>query len=191
MSCTLLLIRHGQTSLNLQGRYQGHIDTELSAEGEAQANWIAEVLGRLPLAAVVSSDLRRAIATASPLAAALSQPVLPDPRLRELHFGAWEGRHWEEVAADQPDLQQAWWADPWRVAPPGGESTEALWHRVRVALTDLGSRYMGTVAVVTHGGPLRLIQGFLTAGAPALAPTAPANGAWLTLPPEELQELMK
>lgn len=185
MNCTLLLIRHGATAWNRAGRYQGHADPPLGRAGRAQARRVAGGLAGLHLDAVYSSDLRRALETAAPLAYARGLPVQPDPRLRELDFGAWDGRRVEEVMAAEPAVWAAWYADPMALAPPGGETVPALWSRVRRALREIGRRHAGgTVAVVTHGGPLRLILAWLVSGRLHPPPAAGVpNGGWLLLTP--------
>ena len=79
----LVLVRHGETEWNAAGRLQGAIDVPLSERGRWQAQCVARRLREEPLAAVVASDLARAMQTAAPLAAALGLPVTPEPRLRE------------------------------------------------------------------------------------------------------------
>lgn len=184
MSAGLLLIRHGHTAWNGQGRYQGHLDTPLDSEGLAQAEALVIAFRQLRLAAVYSSDLSRAVATAQPLARAHGLPVVTDPRLRELDFGQWDGRLAEEVIAADPPGWQAWWEDPLTLAPPGGETLVALWERVRACLDELAAHHVadqGTVAVVTHGGPLRVLLALQATGRlhPPPNHAGVPNGGWL------------
>lgn len=192
MSCTLLLIRHGATAWNREGRYQGHADPPLDRTGRAQARRLARALGGLRVDAIYSSDLRRAVETAAPLAGALALPVQTDARLRELHFGAWDGRRVEEVIAGDPAAWEAWWSDPVALAPPGGENVPALWARLARALAEIGGRHPGgTVAVVTHGGPLRLVMARLATGRLHPPPAAGVpNGGWLLVTPAALAALL-
>ncbi len=185
MNCTLLLIRHGTTAWNQQARYQGHGDPPLNRSGRAQARRLARAMGGLRLDAVYSSDLRRAMATAAPLAQARGLPVQVEPRLRELNFGAWDGCPAEEVTAADPDFWQAWRADPVTLAPPGGETLRELWDRVAAALADIYRRHpAGTVAVVTHGGPLRTVLAGLAGDALQLLPAVSVpNAGWLLVTP--------
>src|SRR5690606_41498851 len=97
-STQLLLIRHGETAWNLDRRVQGHTDIPLNARGRAQAHSLARALRHEPLAAVYTSDLGRAMATAQPLAQALGLQAQAEPGLRERHFGCFEGRTQAEVA---------------------------------------------------------------------------------------------
>jgi len=96
-SLRLLLVRHGETVWNREGRYQGVIDVPLSPEGERQAAALAVQLRSEPLAAVYSSTLRRAYYTAVPIAAAHGLTVIRDPRLNEINQGQWEGLRPAEI----------------------------------------------------------------------------------------------
>lgn len=165
MSCSsLVLIRHATTAWNRRGRYQGHSDPPLIAQGRRQAARLCRATAGLDLAAVWSSDLRRAVETAAPLAAAHGLPVRQDARLRELNFGAWEGYSPAEVLARDKAAWEAWWEDPVYRAPPGGERVLDLWRRVTAGLAQVTGQTTGTVAVVTHGGPLRLVLTGLVRG---------------------------
>lgn len=105
-------------------------------------------------ARIVASDLARSREAARVLAAAWDRPLAVDARLRELHFGRWEGRAWAEIeAADGPALQ-AWMTDWVGVPPPGGESFRDLLARTAAALAEL-ARSKGDVAVVAHAGTVR------------------------------------
>jgi len=152
---TLLLIRHGETAWNAEGRIQGQLDVPLSARGVWQATRLAQRLAAEPIDAVISSDLARARLTAEPLAQALRLPVAVEPRLGERHFGRFQGHTAEEIAARWPGDFHRWrQRDPdWPI--PEGESGTVFGARVRAALADLCARHAGScVAVVAHGGTL-------------------------------------
>jgi broad specificity phosphatase PhoE len=105
----------------------------------------------LPAAPVVSSDLRRAVATADAIAA--DRPRLPhDPDLREIHFGAWEMRQAAEIEAEAPDRIRAFWETPGDIAPPGGESWNDLRARADRAVDRLLSAGQPDLIVVCHFG---------------------------------------
>jgi probable phosphoglycerate mutase len=154
----LLLIRHGETAWNAQGRIQGQLDVPLSSTGMWQAGQLAQRLlapSEERIDAVVASDLARAWLTARPLAEGLQLDVLPESRLRERHFGCFEGHTVEEIAARWPAELAQWRArDPaWQI--PEGESAQQCIDRVLAALHDLTLAYSGrTIAVVAHGGVL-------------------------------------
>jgi probable phosphoglycerate mutase len=153
----LLLIRHGETAWNREGRIQGHQDAPLSERGLLQARLLARWLEPERLDAIYSSDLQRSRVTAEVLAERRS-PVLLEPRVREGRFGAFEGLTHGEIRERYPEAYAAWRADALRNRPPGGETLEDLQERCMGALREHLPRHPGrAVAVVTHGGPIRVM----------------------------------
>ena len=156
----LILVRHGETALTKQGRYSGRGDVPLSDEGEAQAMAAAGRVAGISrdVAAVVSSPLARCMRTAELISAGVggtTVTVLPD--LIECDFGEWEGLTFAEVRERWPDEMAAWLAST-SVAPPGGESFQAVAKRVRgVMATLLDSYPASVVVVVSHVSPIKLI----------------------------------
>ena len=104
----LLVIRHGETDWNAQRRVQGHSDIALNATGQAQAQRLAAALADEAIAAVYSSDLQRAQATATALALPRGLPVHATALLRERHFGLIEGRTFDDFGALHPEAAQHW-----------------------------------------------------------------------------------
>ena len=152
---TLLLIRHGETAWNAAGRIQGQLDVPLSPRGIWQAARLAERLAAESIDAVVASDLARAALTAQPLAAALGRTVQFEPRLRERHFGRFEGHTTDEIAQKWPADFHRWRERDaaWQI--PDGESGQQFIARVIDALVELVAAHRGrTVAVIAHGGTL-------------------------------------
>jgi broad specificity phosphatase PhoE len=92
-----IVVRHGQTEWNVEARIQGQGDSNLTAEGRAQARAIAARLAAQPFDVLVSSDLGRAAETARAIAERCGKPIVLDARLRERHFGVGEGMTYEEV----------------------------------------------------------------------------------------------
>ncbi len=114
---------------------------------------IERLNAHLPMdAIVVSSDLRRSVDTASAITA--DRHRLPhNPGLREFHFGSWDGRHFQAIADDHPDMSRAYWKTPGDVAPPGGESWNTAAHRVAIAANHIAERYRGRhIIAVAHIG---------------------------------------
>lgn len=168
MSGRLVLIRHGEP-VGHAGRCVGHFDTQLaSAALEPLRRLAGSATGSMATATpmVVSSDLRRAADSARVIARAWDAELRFDPRMRELSFGSWEGRTWEDIAgADRASLD-AWGADWTLVAPPDGESGVQFAVRVRSAIDDAvgrTARRSGEVAVVTHAGWIRVATSILLA----------------------------
>ena len=157
----VVLVRHGETQYNLEGRWQGSgSDVPLNATGRVQAARVADALAArfgARLATIYSSDLARALETAEILSTALRVPVVEVPALRELSHGVWEGRTQAEVELRWPAEYAAYVADPFRVGRGGGESYADLERRVWPALERLAGRHRGErIVAVSHGGPIRL-----------------------------------
>jgi probable phosphoglycerate mutase len=173
-----VLWRHGQTTWNVEHRFQGQTDIPLDETGEAQAEHAARRLATLRPAAIVSSDLSRAQQTAAPLAKLTGLPVSPDKDLRERFGGDWEGLT-DEAIREQYPLERVTWN------PPNGEATAAVADRVSVALTRIAQTLAdGDLAVVvSHGAALRLgmerLLGLPAEGGGVLGPLA--NCAWSVL----------
>ncbi|MHB1294641.1 MAG: alpha-ribazole phosphatase [Anaerolineae bacterium] len=154
----LLLVRHGETDWNVLKRYQGRTDVPLNERGLAQAEALACRLAGDTLQAVYASDLARAYATAEAVVAPHGLQVRPEPRLREMAFGAWEGLTYSEIEARDPELVAAWRRDPCVTAPPGGETVEDVRRRLESLLDDLRQVHaQDTVALVGHGGCLQVL----------------------------------
>ncbi|MGH2805634.1 MAG: histidine phosphatase family protein [Actinomycetota bacterium] len=153
---TIFLVRHGATDWNIYKRAQGHADIDLNAEGHRQASTAAQELGHLEIDAVYASDLKRAVDTATPIAAAHGLEVKLDKRLREIDQGEWEGLTVEEISAKWPDL---WGPARHYSARPGGESPQQVRDRSLEALSDIVAAHADDhVVIVSHGGTIRWIS---------------------------------
>jgi broad specificity phosphatase PhoE len=174
----LILVRHGVTDWNREGRFQGHLDPPLGADGEAEARLLAQRVASAPHerpVRIVSSPLARAAATAWILAATLGDdPNAPTPsvdldaRLMEIGQGAWEGRTHVELAAEDARRYASWRRQAGR-QPPGGESIAHALARVRDAFEELTAADGWPLCVVSHGGTLRLAARHLLDLAPRRA----------------------
>jgi len=155
---SLLLIRHTEPAVWANGLCHGALDVPLSDDGESHARRVADHLRETPIDAVYSSPLSRAVATAA--AVASSHGVEPRLRgdLREIDFGEFEGRTFDEIASSHPDLYARWMRDPTSVRFPGGESYIDLSERATREITRIRREHEGrSVAVVTHGGVIRAV----------------------------------
>jgi ribonuclease H / adenosylcobalamin/alpha-ribazole phosphatase len=162
----LLLLRHGQTELSVQQRYSGRGNPALTELGRQQADAAARYLARRGgIAAVVTSPLQRSYDTASAAAKALGLDVTVDEDLIETDFGGWEGLTFAEAAERDPELHQRWLRDT-STEPPGGESFDHVYRRVRRALDRIVAEHGGTtVLVVSHVTPIKtLLRQALDAG---------------------------
>lgn len=154
----LLLARHGRTAWNAERRFQGQRDVPLDQEGRLQADALAHRLSDEPIDAIFASDLRRAWETAEAIAALQRLPVQPEPRLREIAFGEWEGLTTDEIEQVSPGWMVAWQNDPREAPPPGAENLDQVTRRVGAAMADIVARHQDeTVLIVAHGGVLRVL----------------------------------
>lgn len=156
---TFLLLRHGETLWNRDGRLQGWQDSPLSAAGRAQADALAaRIAGGERVDAIVASDLGRTRDTAAPIAARLDLRLRLDAGLRERCYGELEGLTWAEIERARPqDYRRLAARDP-EYAVPGGESGVQFRDRIVAALERLARAHAGaTLAVVTHGGVLGMV----------------------------------
>lgn len=154
----LLLVRHGATLNNMESRYTGQSDVELSASGAHQAKLLGARLATGTLDAIVSSDLRRTRATAQAIAYYHELPVWEDADLREFALGEWEEVPYAEVKTRYATLLERWRSDPENTAPPGGETGAQVRERVIRALDRWQRQYpKGTVLWVTHGGAIGVL----------------------------------
>jgi broad specificity phosphatase PhoE len=147
----LVLWRHGETSYNLAGRIQGHLDTELTEAGQEQARKAAPVVAEYAPDVLVCSDLRRAQDTAAALTEITGLQPRLDKRLRETHLGEWQGLSGAEVEMGWPGAMLTWRQNPeW--APPGGESRVEVSERAVEVVEELDQQYSGTALLCAHGG---------------------------------------
>jgi len=152
----VLLVRHGETDYNQQRRWQGQLDTPLNENGRKQAQALAKKIIEYSVDAIYSSDLSRAAETATILASALELPVIPEPRLREMHVGIFQGLNREQIHQQYPYEMHCWTNDDTYV-PHGGESRAQLQLRAYEALQELMQKKHRTLLLVTHGGTIRLL----------------------------------
>ena len=159
----ILAIRHGETAWNRDTRIQGHIDIPLNERGHWQARRAAEALRDEPIAAVYSSDLARAHATAQAIAAPRGLPVHTHAGLRERHFGRFEGKTWTEIETGWPEEALAWRKRVPEFAPEGGENLLTLRERIAQTVHELAARHPGEqVVMVAHGGVLDVLYRLAT-----------------------------
>jgi alpha-ribazole phosphatase len=151
----VLFIRHAETEM--AGRYCGHSDPDLNAQGRAQLTTLAQSLAEEMLDTIYSSDLRRAASTAKAIAAGRDIPQVLRPELREIDFGDWEGMRWEDIERLDPEYAQNWMKSYPNLPAPSGESFEDFERRVLTEVNHLINGSRGPIAVVTHGGVLRVV----------------------------------
>jgi probable phosphoglycerate mutase len=166
----ILLVRHGQSEWNADGRWQGQADPPLSELGEQQAFAAARAVGVVD--GIYASDLERASRTAAIIAEALGSDVLLDARLRERHAGPWQGLTRTEISEGWPGFLES--GD----RPDGYEGDPSVVARVMAALEAIAQAHDGDVLVVSHGGVVKVLERHLGDGDDELVPNL--GGRWIT-----------
>jgi broad specificity phosphatase PhoE len=153
----LYLVRHGQSDWNAANRFQGHVDRPLTDLGLEQAHALSRELVSTALEGIYSSPLRRALDTASAVAAGRALEVVADEGLREVDVGSWAGLTRAEVEERYPAEFRRWveggdgWAD--------GETYQQMSTRVLASVLRIADAHVGgAILVVSHGGPIRAVQ---------------------------------
>ena len=161
VAATWWIARHGETTWNLAGRYQGRLESALSALGVRQGLALADAFsarlergGSIPTR-IVASPLLRCAATARFVADRLGVELETDERLIEIAHGTWEGRYRDDLAREDPGVYRAWRETPASVAFDGGESLADVRARWRAFADDLASQ-SGDTLVVTHDAVVRV-----------------------------------
>ena len=159
----IIAIRHGETAWNVDTRIQGHLDIALNDTGHWQARQVARALADEPLAAVYTSDLQRAHATAQAIAQASGAPLVAEPGLRERSFGELEGRTFAEIEAELPEQARRWRQRDPHFAPEGGETLVQLRERIAATTHRLAAQHTEQLIVlVAHGGVLDMLYRLAT-----------------------------
>jgi broad specificity phosphatase PhoE len=156
----LIFVRHGESNFNRDRRWQGQSqDALLSELGWRQAACVADALSDAGAAALFSSDLTRSMQTAVAISAATGLPIIPEPRLREIHAGRWTNRLSDEVALQEPDRTRAWNEAPATTSLPEGEGLAEAQQRILAFVAERIPAYDGArVVVATHGAILQTLM---------------------------------
>jgi broad specificity phosphatase PhoE len=151
----IILVRHGQTDWNLQGRCQGSTDLELNSSGVEQAETLALGLRQEKIHGIYSSHLKRALQTADRIRQYHRIEVVADEDLRELDHGYLEGLTFVDVREKYPEFIGRWRREPALLTVPGGESLADVDGRIWQAMQRIARRHLSeTVVVVTHNFPI-------------------------------------
>lgn len=168
----IYLCRHGRTQLNVAGRLRGRLDPELDLIGMAEARDLAEQLGSLGISRVVSSPQRRAVQTATPIAAAAGLQVETDQRLLDRAYGEFDGATTADVVAEYGSLDAA----------PGVEPATEVAQRAIATLDDLAAGPSdGPIVVVSHDTVIRLLLDELAPNPRHNHHVEPRTGCWSLL----------
>lgn len=158
MSLIIYFLRHGETTASQTGGYCGTLDPELTPEGCLMAEDFAKAYASLTWAAILSSPLRRAIATAKPLSDATGIKIQLKDGLKEISFGQWEGKTSVDVNREFHDDYVRWLTDPGWNAPTGGQKGIEVARRSSPVLEEIENIHTsGNVLVVSHKATIRIM----------------------------------
>lgn len=154
----VIIVRHGQSQGNAEGRFGGHTDTPLSILGRKQAEATAKALAAERLSAIYTSDLHRAIETAQPLANLARAPLVTTESLRERSVGVMEGLTFAEAAAQHPEQYQALLRRDFEHVLLGGESYRQMLDRAATKLDETIQKHRGgRIVLFTHTGTICIL----------------------------------
>lgn len=155
----VILVRHGETDWNKEGRFLGQSNPPLNKQGILQAEAAAARWANEKIDRIFSSDLLRTIETSQIIANLHNRRIITVPYLREIDFGAWEGLKYEEIQKHYPELLKNWVTDAFHTSVPEGETPLEVIERVQNAWNyiNITANDGDTIMVVTHGGPLSFL----------------------------------
>ena len=152
------IIRHGEPAPETRGRCYGHLDVDLSGNGRRQVQAVASKLRDETFRAIYSSPRQRALESAAILAEGSRVTVTIEERFREIDFGSFEGRLYDEIAQEYPEIYRQWMEHPTETHFPNGESFVQMQARVTEAAREIYAGHRGeTIAILSHGGVNRIL----------------------------------
>lgn len=152
----IYLIRHAEAEGNVKRVFQGHIDADLSSNGEKQLEKLAERFAHVHLDALYASPLRRAYKTAQAVDSAQRLPITTLEGLMEINGGCWEGQPFSKLPVLFPHDNDTWVHRPWDFAPQDGEPMRGVYTRMWETISGIARRHPGkTVGVASHGCAIR------------------------------------
>ncbi|WP_456455167.1 alpha-ribazole phosphatase [Thermovibrio sp.] len=159
----IILVRHGKTVWNAEGRYQGKMDIPLNEEGKEQARKVGEALKGFPVKAVYSSPLSRCKSTAEEIAKHHNLEVKVKEGFKEIDHGEWEGMLASEVEKRYPELLKLWREKPSRVKMPKGESLEEVYKRAVKAFEEVVKEHQeeDLIVIVGHDATNKVLMCYL------------------------------
>lgn len=152
------LIRHGEPCPESRGRCYGRLNVGLSAEGQRQIHIVSQRLREEPISAVYVSPRKRAIESGEIIAQCHPCSITVEERLREIDFGDFEGRPYDEIAQTHPEIYRQWMETPTEVQFPNGESFRKMQARVLESAREIYAHHRGeTIVIISHGGVNRIL----------------------------------
>lgn len=154
----LIIARHAESGFNNQNRIQGHMDSQLTDTGKRQAVRLAVRLSKMNIKKIYSSDIGRALSTTRTIAKRLGASIIPEPSLREINLGLWEGLTPAEVNKRFQKGYEQWRKSPSRMVIPGGEGIRRFRQRVLKGVERIvNAEKRGPILLVTHGGVIAVL----------------------------------
>jgi len=154
----IIFVRHGEADGNVELRFHGHFDSNLTANGHKQAQLTAERLAGEQIDVIYSSDLKRTVATAQYIAAPRGLSVITHPGLREIFGGEWEDTPWEELPLKFPESYENWLKFPHLLKMPGGESMADFQKRIQKTVDEIVAQNIDKhICIVTHGTAIKAL----------------------------------
>lgn len=151
-------VRHGEAEGNVGRFFHGHYDSNLTDNGRTQAQLVAKRLEGEHFDVLYSSDLRRTMDTAAPIANSHGLDIHPIPALREIHGGKWENERWEDLPTLFPTSYQHWLNEPDLLVMPDGESMIQFQKRLKTAVEAIVTANQGKhICIVTHGTAIKVL----------------------------------
>ena len=158
MSVKLYMVRHGYSEANKQNYFTGHRNAELDSVGKLQAQKLGEYFAKHQPDVLYSSDLKRTVQTAEPVAKACGLQIIKCKDLREINGGKWEGMPFADIENLYRHAYGLWKSDIGRSACPGGESLQQLSRRIIDTVTEICMQNDSkAVCIVTHATPIRAV----------------------------------
>ena len=157
MATKMFLVRHGLTDWNQQKKYQGQKDIPLNEKGCEQARSLGKYLKAEEIDSIYSSDLKRALQTANIINENHDLEVNKKEKIREIHFGDWQGLSYSEIEEQYPQRLKKWNKDPITNCPPGGETMAVFIKRVKSGFEEIINKNQdNNILVVSHGGTIKV-----------------------------------
>ncbi len=151
--------RHGQTEWNLNRRAQGHLDSPLTDLGRQQAAKLGDRIKDIDFDIAYCSSSGRTLQTTQIALGGRKVEIIQRDQLRELNFGDWEGKTWQEIEATNPEQLYNLWKDPANYQPQNGESIDQLITRIKAEFRRIAEKHLGqTVFVAVHGGVVKSLM---------------------------------
>ncbi|MBY3623334.1 histidine phosphatase family protein [Acinetobacter sp. CUI P1] len=158
---TIYLTRHGQTEWNVQNRMQGHMDSELTALGVQQAEWLSKGMHAATLDVIYASPSPRALRTAEIIRGERNTPLKTSEAFKEIGMGIWEGRDSTELETEYSEQHRYFWQDPEKFKVEGSETFAEVQARALEKLQEILAEHQGeTILIVTHTVVIKLLMAY-------------------------------